>query len=265
MLKARVTTALPLAILAVVLVFILPTTVFALLIGLLMLLGVWEWTALCRLDNIRSRLLILFVTLVSAALLWGLSRPAVLWFLLLALSWWLWSLIQLSTPVSDSRLLGAGRGLFIFVPAWFALQWLHQQTVSGPLLALSVLLIVWLADTGAYFVGRRWGSHKLAPRISPGKTIEGALGGLLVVLLYGLVSSYWLVTTPTGLLWWLLICLSSATFSILGDLVESRQKRFAGVKDSGSLLPGHGGVLDRIDSLTAAAPMFALLWYLLKP
>jgi len=265
MLKARIITALPLAVIAVVLVFLLPDRGFALVIGLLMLLGVWEWAALCGYSTSGSRMLIVAGSILLAGLLVFVSESVALWILLVSVVWWLWSFVQLSTPVNDSRMLGVGRGMFIFIPSWFALQWLHQQAVSGPLLALSVLLVVWLADTGAYFAGRRWGHHKLAPRISPGKTIEGALGGILVVLLYGLISSYWLVSTPKGLAWWLLICLLTAVFSIVGDLLESRQKRYAGVKDSGSLLPGHGGVLDRIDSLTAAAPLFALLWYALKP
>ncbi|HED12819.1 MAG TPA: phosphatidate cytidylyltransferase [Gammaproteobacteria bacterium] len=265
MLKTRVLTAFPLAVLAVVLVFVLPTAWFALLVGLLILLGIWEWATLCGLKDLRSRTLLLLATIVLATLLWYLPSPAVLWFLSVSVLWWLWSFLLLPSPVSHSRLLGAGRGLFIFVPAWFALQWLHQQPTFGPFLALSVLLVVWMADTGAYFAGRRWGRHQLAPRISPGKTIEGAAGGLLLVLLYALFSSYWLVTTPVGLLWWVITCLCSAIFSILGDLLESRQKRHAGVKDSGSLLPGHGGMLDRIDSLTAALPLYALLWYTLRP
>jgi len=189
-----------------------------------------------------------------------LPQSAVIWFLLVSVVWWLWSAWCLASPVKDSRVFGSVRGLFVFVPAWFALQWLHQQADTGPLLALSVLLVVWMADTGAYFAGRRWGYHKLAPSVSPGKTVEGAAGGMAVVLCYALLSSYWLETSSMGLLTWLIICLASALFSILGDLVESRQKRHARVKDSGSLLPGHGGVLDRIDSLTAAAPLFALLW-----
>jgi phosphatidate cytidylyltransferase len=130
--------------------------------------------------------------------------------------------------------------------------------VLGPLEVLLVLLLVWIADTAAYFVGRAWGRRKLAPAISPGKTWEGAIGGAVGVLVYAII----LGTFIEGLSWvpYLLAAALLAVLSIVGDLFESAAKRQAAVKDSGTLLPGHGGVLDRIDSATAALPAAALLW-----
>jgi phosphatidate cytidylyltransferase len=130
--------------------------------------------------------------------------------------------------------------------------------ILRPLEVLLVLLLVWIADTAAYFVGRAWGRHKLAPGISPGKTWEGALGGTAGALVYAII----LGTFIEGLLWvpYLLAAALLAVLSIVGDLFESAVKRQAAVKDSGTLLPGHGGILDRIDSATAALPVAALLW-----
>ncbi len=127
-----------------------------------------------------------------------------------------------------------------------------------------MLLLVWLADTAAFFVGTAFGRTRLAPRISPGKTLEGALGGLGAVLILALLGGifYWRFD-GLDLVLWLLLAALTAGFSVLGDLVESRAKRLAGVKDSGTLLPGHGGMMDRIDAFIAAAPVFALGWAVL--
>ncbi len=179
---------------------------------------------------------------------------------------------------SPSALAGAAggwvRGWLILVPAWVALLWLHAT--FGPRGIGALLAIVWGADIGAYFAGRRWGRHRLAPAISPGKTWEGAGGGLALAigtaLGLGLLGWWPAVGTGTGTTgagsgWigfeWLPVVGVTVAISIVGDLTESAEKRRAGVKDSGRILPGHGGILDRIDSLTAAAPVFALLCRLL--
>lgn len=147
-------------------------------------------------------------------------------------------------------------GLFVLVPAWCALYGLHRGP-QGPTMVLILMLIVWIADISAFFVGRAWGKHKLAPAISPGKSVEGLLGGLAGVIVFASVVGVWyLDLSAWTLLLWLGLALISALFSVCGDLFESRTKRLAGVKDSGKLLPGHGGVLDRIDSVSAASPVF---------
>ena len=130
-------------------------------------------------------------------------------------------------------------------------------------MTIALLVVVWSADTFAYLAGRRFGKRKLAPSISPGKTIEGLAGGLIGAGLVALLAAiYALDLSPAQTLIWLLASLVAALFSVVGDLFESRLKRRAGVKDSGGLLPGHGGVLDRIDGLLAAAPVFATVWRL---
>jgi len=128
----------------------------------------------------------------------------------------------------------------------------------GALEVLLVLILVWIADTAAYFVGRAWGRRKLAPAISPGKTWEGAAGGLLGALAYAIICRFFI----EGIAWapYLAAAALLAMVSIVGDLFESAAKRQAGVKDSGTILPGHGGILDRIDSATAVLPVAALLW-----
>lgn len=153
-------------------------------------------------------------------------------------------------------------GLFVLLPAWSALSWLVTID-SGRWLVFIVILTVVSADIGAFFAGRAFGRHKLAAQVSPGKTLEGCVGGLLLALV---VISLTIFLSPFShqLGWqWLLIALATVATSILGDLLESMVKRHRGVKDSGTILPGHGGILDRIDSLTAALPTFALLYLLL--
>jgi phosphatidate cytidylyltransferase len=155
-------------------------------------------------------------------------------------------------PTPIPKLAGWICGALVLIPAYLAIMSLY---LLQPALLLFVLIIVWVADIGAYFTGKRFGKVKLAPKISPGKTWEGVFGGLLAVAVLALVRARWLEIEIVVLL---PFCLAVAIISIIGDLTVSMFKRNAGVKDSGRLFPGHGGVLDRIDSVTAAAPLFAL-------
>lgn len=176
----------------------------------------------------------------------------------LALLFWcvlvpLW--LRYKWSLSD-HLFAWGVGIVVIFPAWLALI---QLRAFGPWLLLAVMAVAWVADVAAYFCGRLWGRHKLAPLISPGKTWEGAAGALLAVLIYGLGLRW---VSGFSLAWPVFLggLVALTALSIAGDLFESLLKRQAGLKDSSQLLPGHGGVLDRIDSLTAVLPVAAVLW-----
>jgi phosphatidate cytidylyltransferase len=151
------------------------------------------------------------------------------------------------------------------VPTWLGFLLLYSADQNAPFLLLYVLVLVWVADSLAYFTGRTWGRHKLAPKVSPGKSIEGVVGGLVGVVIFAyLAGRYFWDLRDMALLSWTMASLIAGAVSVIGDLTESIFKRRAGVKDSGHLLPGHGGMFDRIDALTAAIPVFAFEWLLLQ-
>lgn len=188
--------------------------------------------------------------------------------LLVACGWWVFALAWVFNPGLGSGpglLPSLGKGLAGFltlIPAWLSLWVTHGSFPKGPLLVLCLFAIVWAADSGAFFAGSRWGRRQLAGRVSPGKTWEGVIGGLAAAGIVGLLAGWLMGWSGLHLFQFVLICLVAVSFSVVGDLTESLLKRHRGLKDSGHLLPGHGGILDRIDSLTAAAPVFLLgiLW-----
>jgi phosphatidate cytidylyltransferase len=184
--------------------------------------------------------------------------------MLLALLFWLGVLwCVLSYPGSagfwGGRLFRLIMGVCVLLPAWSGLVFLKQQHEDG-LLVLWLVGIVAMADMGAYFVGVRFGQHKLAPQVSPGKSWEGVAGGVLANLLFAVMLSLYLNTSFREGLWMGLTMIAVGLASILGDLFESMLKRYGGIKDSGTLLPGHGGVLDRIDGWMAAVPVFVFVY-----
>ena len=211
-----------------------------------------EWARLCRLEGnpawfYAAAMALGFVVLYNTTPYQPVFLASALFWILVA-PWWL------RRGVQRHGLVVAG--FIVVLPAGVAFASL------APLEILLILILIWIADTGAYFVGRAWGQRKLAPTISPGKSWEGALGGTAAALVYAII----LGTFIEGLLWvpYLLAAALLAVLSIVGDLFESAAKRQAAVKDSGTLLPGHGGLLDRIDSATAALPAAALLWPYLR-
>lgn len=225
-----------------------------------------EWAALMGYQGSAARASYVLLVGVALALLWWLPARETVMLVLFAASllWWLWALVLIrgypeSLPAIPSRPLLGALGLLMIVPAISALSVLHMQ-VNGPLKLIYVFGIVWAADVGAYFAGRTLGRNKLLPKVSPGKTREGAIGGVATVLLWSLIVGPWAFEPQSGLQWALLLGLTllAAGFSIVGDLAISMFKRRTGIKDTGSLLPGHGGLLDRVDSLLAAAPVMAL-------
>jgi phosphatidate cytidylyltransferase len=260
--KQRVITALILAPLAVLAVLWLPTIVFAVFIALLVLVGAWEWSRLAGIKPRAARSLLLLPHVAILVGLWWLGQPALLVTAWVGAAWWLLALLWLwqrqfaASDTSANRLLKLLAGLLMFVPAWAALVLLHGDPDRGPAWALFGVMLAWAADTFAYFVGRRFGGAKLAPNISPGKTWAGFWGGMAGTLLVasvgaalfglGLISALQLVALAV------VVCLAS----VLGDLFESLIKRHSGAKDSGRIVPGHGGALDRLDSLVAAMPVF---------
>jgi phosphatidate cytidylyltransferase len=265
--RTRVIAAVVMAPIAILSVLYLPSEFFAALVAALMMLGLWEWTLLAGLRNRVSRAACLVGNAaLMAALVWGAGRELVVFKLvtLLGAVWWLLVLLWLmrfqfaSADNAWSRALKLFAGTLSIVPAWAAICWLHATPANGPAWALFALLIVWMADSGAYFVGVRFGKHKLAPRISPGKSWEGFFGGLLATVMLALVALSLLGLRWTSLPELLLLTVVTALFSVAGDLFESLLKRHAGAKDSSHLIPGHGGVLDRVDSLLAALPVFVV-------
>ena len=253
--------------------FFLPPLGWLLFTTAVAAVAAWEWGALMRLGEAgRIWLGVLLagvcavVTMLAPAAVgigagfaeaaWPLGAcfylPAAIFWLLLVPLW-----LTRRWPMPNAA-IALATGSVLILPAWMALLQLRQ---AGPLTLLAIMAVVWLADIGAYFFGRLLGKHKLAPNISPGKTWEGAFGGVFAVLAYGLLLSPHLPATLAGNLPLLAVLLSVlAAISILGDLFESLLKRQAGLKDSSNVLPGHGGVLDRIDSLTSTLPLVALVW-----
>ncbi len=250
--RQRITTAVIALLLLFVVLFLAPPAVAQVVIVAVVLGGAWEWSAFLGGSGAATRFV--YVAVVGAMLA-ALSFPAIDAVLVMQVSmvWWLIALIWMffyPTPIPLAvRWIG---GVAVLVPLYAALVLLYQ---AGPSILLLALLIVWVADSGAFFAGRSMGRVKLAPSISPGKTWEGVIGGLVAVVLLILVRSLWF---DTDLKVFVPFCLAIACLSIVGDLTVSMFKRNAGLKDSGALFPGHGGVLDRIDSVAAAAPLFAL-------
>ena len=272
-LKTRVITALVLLALVLPSLFFLPQIYWALLVAAFIGVGAWEWGSLLGFAS-RGRLVLgggmaglcaavalsfpaaigagstnalatpwVFATYAAAAGFWGVLVP-------------LWLRAKWQLP---RGLPGLIIGLVVLFPTWLALV---QLRVAGAGVLLAVLAIVWMADVAAYFSGKAFGKHKLAPSISPGKTWEGAIGAGVGVVLYGIALRLGFSFMPVALPLWVLALLAVTAISIVGDLYESMLKRQAGIKDSSNVLPGHGGVLDRIDSLTSTLPVVALLWLL---
>jgi phosphatidate cytidylyltransferase len=261
MLKQRVITAMVLMALLAAVLFAMPVwagwIAFALLAGI----AAWEWGGFLQFSSIARRalavLMLLFcaaVTLLGpVAMQWLVGISAVFWLLIVPI--WL----RARWPLLAQPVLGVVVGMLLIGSTWAAMGLLHGRS---PWLLLATMAVVWVADVAAYFAGRRFGKHKLAPSISPGKTWEGVTGALVGVQIYGIVL---LTVTPAAGLWTHSILVAAAALvvltglSVMGDLFESLLKRQAALKDSSQLLPGHGGVLDRIDALTSTLPPVAFL------
>lgn len=280
MTRTRVIAALLMAPAAIAAILLLPTPWMAAVAALVMLAGLWEWLKLAGVEDSLSRTILVLLNLVVMVLLVWASRgsggfsPVLFQLVTLAgaLGWgaallWLWRPGFSAPERAWSRPFKLAAGTLASIPAWCALCLIHSGNfatlgdAAGSLdhrWLLAALALVWAADSGAYFAGRGFGRRKLAPSISPNKTVEGALGGLVagvvVAVGFGLLAG----ATAGQLPALILVAAVAVVASIIGDLTESLLKRQAGVKDSGHLIPGHGGVLDRIDGVIAALPVFAI-------
>ena len=276
MLRQRVITAVIMASLFLVAVVFLPLPALAAAFGVIVCLGAWEWSRLAGWNAKAVR--VIYVGLLAAVLgalyvYCQLGNPSVSArdarelvqpILGLACLWWSFALLWVkSYPVSAvlwrTVFMRSVMGFLILAPAWLAAVYLLSYPRGGLLMVVMVIVVA-SADIGAYFSGKAWGKHKLAVRVSPAKTWEGFWGGLCGCAVVAVILWYMLPEQAAhiGLDEALAVTLATALASVVGDLTVSMVKRESGAKDSGSLLPGHGGVLDRLDSLCGAAPVFAL-------
>ncbi|HVT36793.1 MAG TPA: phosphatidate cytidylyltransferase [Nevskiaceae bacterium] len=271
MLLQRVVTALVLLPLLLAAVWWAPTPwLYALFCAVAMVMA-WEWSALMKWTQPARRWSYLAISAVLLAAAWLIPQRELLlpWLLGLAALWWIAAVLILARypdnfaqrPPADWWM--APLGVLMMLSTMLSLARLHAMPAmhphGGALKLLYFFFIVFCADTGAYFAGRAFGKHKLAPKVSPGKTVEGAIGGFALVALWAATAGVWVFDVhgaDTALL--VVLSLLVAVISIVGDLTESMFKRIAGVKDSGTILPGHGGILDRVDSILAAAPVMVL-------
>ena len=270
MLKNRIITAVCVSLLILSLLFTLPIVAFQGVVAVVFALGAWEWAALSKINNKALRVvyaLCVFTAMLIAGYFLGLFSVAnetyVKEFVGLGCIFWAFALLWvLSYPGSaviwSSPLFVAVMGFFVLVPASAALFYLLSLE-NGQWLFLFLIAIVSCADIGAYFTGKQWGKKKMLPKVSPGKSWAGLLGGLSCVGAFSFILAHVVTIFEFSVITLTVVSIITVLSSVLGDLVESMVKRQAGKKDSSNLLPGHGGIMDRIDSVTAAAPVFVLL------
>ncbi|RDX38620.1 CDP-diglyceride synthetase [Vibrio campbellii] len=279
--KQRIITALILAPLVILGIFKLPLIGFIIALTAITLLGFWEWTQFTE-SKSRIAALVPAVVVTGFSFLFispdavSLNQLAAPHYKVLALGfvWWIIaSTMAITYPKTTNLWQGSKAlrhvfGFLTLIPFLWSVIILRASDISvdpyhGAKLVLYVCFLVWAADSGAYFAGKSMGKRKMAPHVSPNKTIEGLIGGIIAALIVGWLFAGWFDIQFTSPVHMVIITLITVVISVLGDLVESMFKRVSGIKDSSNIIPGHGGILDRIDSLTAAFPVFALLYYVL--
>ena len=265
MLKQRIITAIILIPLILGVLFYLPPAAFCILTGMIALGGAWEWATLSGIDSRNGHLMYVAVMLFIFAGLLFIPVPLLL---MGSFVWWVIAVLLVLLYPKASAFWGRGlylrslMGILTLSSCWVSINYLRNMD-GGMYLLLYLFVLIWGADITAYFVGKKWGSTKLAPQLSPGKSWQGFAGAMVFTAIAAFAFLY-TDNSPSNLWGWVIgWSYVTVLFSIMGDLFESMMKRHANMKDSGRLLPGHGGLLDRIDSLTAAAPVFALGIFLL--
>jgi phosphatidate cytidylyltransferase len=264
MLKQRLATAAVMISVLLAAIFLLPWLLFDTFMALILLMGAWEWTRLAGLQSRAARygyVLVIFALLYLVLHLPAASRQLVI---LPAIPWWILAFVlvyRYPTGASwwNSKVVLLGFGVLLLVPGWAALVHISLQEHYRIWIVICLTMIAF-ADSGAYFSGRKFGRTPLAPRVSPNKTWEGVFGGMLASALLAMAVQatvpVYVAVKPAFIA---LAAVTIAASSVIGDLFESMMKRQRDIKDSGNLLPGHGGVLDRLDSITAALPVFVLM------
>jgi phosphatidate cytidylyltransferase len=264
MLKQRVLTAIVLILTLAGVMYQGSKELFTVFMGIIVFIASWEWAGLCGGTSRYSRLLYsILITGIMFTACFGMQDSQLVGISLLGTLWWCMALILVFSCQSGKRIMPKKRmakyfiGLFVLLPASLSLI-SQYNSVAGPYYVLLLFTLIWVVDSPAYFVGKKWGKQRLADRISPGKTREGFVSSMIVAVIPPIVFIFLRSITGIEALFLICLCLVTAGFSVVGDLFESMIKREANRKDSSRLLPGHGGLLDRIDSLTAATPVFVL-------
>ncbi|MBP6299198.1 MAG: phosphatidate cytidylyltransferase [Arenimonas sp.] len=264
--KTRILSALWMIPLAVLAILYLPTPYFGAVMALILMAGLYEWAALANVQNKVHKLLYLLFNAAIFALIAFLDNPShlvlklcasmggIFWLLCL---FWLWQFNFARAPNAFNRFLKLSAGSLACIALWAAMIWLHSSA-QGPIWTLIAIGVIAAADSGAYVFGVNFGKNKLAPNISPGKSWEGFWGGLVCAIILALICMQFMGTSASA--WkFAVLGLLTGLFSVVGDLLESLLKRHAAIKDSSSLIPGHGGLLDRLDSILSGVVIFTLV------
>ncbi|TXI24011.1 MAG: phosphatidate cytidylyltransferase [Nitrosomonas sp.] len=267
MLKLRIITAICLLLFFLSALFFLPPILWGMLLLGMTIVASREWCTLGQFNTKQTLVYLIITTILGGELLFVLSEVVdvnpittdIVWPYAVSLVFWVLIvpfLLTLSKPARNTAMMML-IGWSVLLPTLLAM---YQLRTIDPMILLIFMSVVWISDTAAYFVGKKFGKHKLAPQISPGKTWEGVMGALLAVLCYAMALGYYLEETISFVIMLTFAVIGLAILGIIGDLFESQLKRQVGIKDSGTILPGHGGVLDRIDALTSTLPTAALIY-----
>lgn len=264
MLKTRIITAAILIPIVIAFIFLANTIWFSASFAVFVAIGAWEWAGLCKASDKIKILYVIFIILILSGIYWINNSLLYNSIALCGVIYWLFAVVLVVAYQKQRNLLPRSStllmiiGLLLLIPMWSGLIILKSFFENGAELIMLLMLLIWGADTAAYFAGKKWGKRKLANHVSPGKTWEGTLAGIASSVV---IAGCYVIVSHKNLdnsLMFIGLSILTVIGSVFGDLMESLVKREAGQKDSGSILPGHGGVMDRIDSLTAASPIFVV-------